>query len=143
MSLDAMYVGMKWQVESMKSFGNGGQPPPMPQEMQALVSQQQGDPGFTYAGLGGVGKVDAMPFVPGAKALESPVVAEEFQALVSEHKSLIKMGGGYGKWDREGRKMYIDQMEAVSSRLLTTTMADDAASLYRWPKSMMERVGRA
>ena len=47
------------------------------------------------------------------QALKSEVVAQEFQALVTQHRALIKMGGGYGKWDREGKKMYIQQMEDV------------------------------
>ncbi|EKX31469.1 hypothetical protein GUITHDRAFT_83104, partial [Guillardia theta CCMP2712] len=60
--------------------------------------------------------VTALPFKEGSKAIQSPVVQEEFRQMVAEHKSLVKLGEGYGKWDRTGKLMYIDQMEAIEDR---------------------------
>ena len=58
----------------------------------------------------------AWPFLPDDPRLKSPVVAEELEKLVRDNKSLVKMGEQYRKFDRLGRLMYIDQIEAIEER---------------------------
>lgn len=36
--------------------------------------------------------------------------------LFQDYQNLMQMGGNYGKFDREGKKLYIEQMEEVLDR---------------------------
>ncbi|MCL2929606.1 MAG: DUF1825 family protein [Trichodesmium sp. MAG_R01] len=47
---------------------------------------------------------------------DSEVVQEEAKQLFKDYQSLIMLGSNYGKFDREGKKMYIEQMEAMMDR---------------------------
>ena len=47
---------------------------------------------------------------------DSEIVQEEAKKLFEDYQSLIAFGGDYGKFDREGKKIYIEQMEAVMER---------------------------
>ncbi len=47
---------------------------------------------------------------------ESEVVQEEAKRLFEDYQSLVQLGGEYGKFDREGKKIFIDQMEALMER---------------------------
>ncbi|MGD1714466.1 DUF1825 family protein [Dapis sp. BLCC M172] len=47
---------------------------------------------------------------------DSEVVQQEAKKLFEDYQSLINLGSDYGKFDREGKKMYIDQMEAMMDR---------------------------
>ncbi|MFM7449661.1 MAG: DUF1825 family protein [Leptolyngbyaceae cyanobacterium] len=47
---------------------------------------------------------------------ESEIVQEEAKQLFSDYQSLMQMGGSYGKFDREGKKLFIEQMEAIMDR---------------------------
>ena len=47
---------------------------------------------------------------------ESDVVQQEAKQLFEDYQSLTKLGGDYGKFDREGKVMFIDQMEALMER---------------------------
>ena len=47
---------------------------------------------------------------------DSEVVQEEAKKLFEDYQSLIQLGGEYGKFDREGKKIFIDQMEALMER---------------------------
>ncbi|HEY9753282.1 MAG TPA: DUF1825 family protein [Coleofasciculaceae cyanobacterium] len=47
---------------------------------------------------------------------ESEVVQEEAKQLFNDYQSLMQMGGNYGKFDREGKKLFIEQMEAIMDR---------------------------
>ena len=47
---------------------------------------------------------------------DSEVVQQEAKKLFEDYQSLIMLGSNYGKFDREGKKMYIDQMEAMMER---------------------------
>ncbi|MGD1805359.1 DUF1825 family protein [Dapis sp. BLCC M126] len=47
---------------------------------------------------------------------DSEVVQQEAKKLFEDYQSLINLGSDYGKFDREGKKMYIDQMEAMMER---------------------------
>ena len=47
---------------------------------------------------------------------DSEVVQEEAKKLFEDYQSLIQLGGEYGKFDREGKKIFIDQMEALMDR---------------------------
>mmetsp|Transcript_60879 Transcript_60879/g.146524 ORF Transcript_60879/g.146524 Transcript_60879/m.146524 type:complete len:91 (+) Transcript_60879:1003-1275(+) len=38
---------------------------------------------------------------------------------MKQHEQMVKMGEGYGKWDREGKKMYIQQLGSVEERWAT------------------------
>ena len=46
----------------------------------------------------------------------SEIVQQEAKLLFEDYQSLTKLGGNYGKFDREGKKMFIAQMEAMMDR---------------------------
>ena len=47
---------------------------------------------------------------------DSQVVQEEAKKLFEDYQSLTQLGGEYGKFDREGKKMFIEQMERLMER---------------------------
>jgi hypothetical protein len=47
---------------------------------------------------------------------DSEVVQEEAKNLFEDYQSLIKLGGEYGKFDREGKKIFLEKMEELMDR---------------------------
>jgi phosphoenolpyruvate carboxylase len=47
---------------------------------------------------------------------DSEVVQQEAKKLFEDYQSLMKLGGEYGKFDREGKKIFIDSMESLMDR---------------------------
>jgi len=47
---------------------------------------------------------------------DSEIVQQEAKQLFEDYQSLIQLGSDYGKFDREGKKLFIDQMEAIMDR---------------------------
>ncbi|MEG4320743.1 DUF1825 family protein [Microcoleus sp. ARI1-B5] len=47
---------------------------------------------------------------------DSEIVQQEAKLLFEDYQSLVKLGGNYGKFDREGKKMFIAQMESMMER---------------------------
>lgn len=47
---------------------------------------------------------------------DSEVVQEEAKKLFEDYQSLVQLGSDYGKFDREGKKMFIDRMEQLMER---------------------------
>ena len=47
---------------------------------------------------------------------ESEVVQEEAKQLFEDYQSLTQLGSEYGKFDREGKVIFIDRMEALMER---------------------------
>lgn len=47
---------------------------------------------------------------------DSEIVQQEAQSLFTDYQNLVQLGSEFGKFDREGKKMYIEQMEAVMDR---------------------------
>lgn len=47
---------------------------------------------------------------------DSEIVQEEAKKLFEDYQSLIQLGSEYGKFDREGKVLYIEQMEAIMDR---------------------------
>jgi hypothetical protein len=47
---------------------------------------------------------------------DSEIVQEEAKNLFQDYQSLIQLGSNYGKFDREGKILYIEQMEAIMDR---------------------------
>ncbi len=47
---------------------------------------------------------------------DSEIVQEEAKQLFQDYQSLMQLGGDYGKFDREGKKLFIDQMESIMDR---------------------------
>ncbi len=47
---------------------------------------------------------------------ESEIVQQEAQKLFTDYQELMQLGSDYGKFDREGKKMFIDTMEALMDR---------------------------
>lgn len=47
---------------------------------------------------------------------DSEVVQQEAKQLFEDYQSLIQLGGEYGKFDREGKKIYIERMEELMER---------------------------
>lgn len=47
---------------------------------------------------------------------DSEVVQQEAKQLFEDYQSLIKLGSEFGKFDREGKKIFIDKMEDMMER---------------------------
>ena len=47
---------------------------------------------------------------------ESDIVQEEAKQLFNDYQQLMKLGSEYGKFDREGKKMFIKKMESLMDR---------------------------
>jgi len=47
---------------------------------------------------------------------DSDIVQQEAKKLFDDYQSLTHLGSDYGKFDREGKKMFIEQMEAMMDR---------------------------
>lgn len=47
---------------------------------------------------------------------ESEIVQEEAKQLFADYQNLMKLGADYGKFDREGKKMFIGNMEKLMDR---------------------------
>jgi len=47
---------------------------------------------------------------------DSEIVQQEAKLLFEDYQSLVQLGGNYGKFDREGKKMFIAQMESMMER---------------------------
>lgn len=47
---------------------------------------------------------------------DSEIVQQEARQLFEDYQALIKIGQNYGKFDREGKKLFIDQMETLMER---------------------------
>ncbi|KGG11946.1 MULTISPECIES: DUF1825 family protein [Prochlorococcus] len=47
---------------------------------------------------------------------ESEIVQEEAKKLFTDYQNLMKLGSDYGKFDREGKKMFIGNMEELMDR---------------------------
>lgn len=47
---------------------------------------------------------------------DSEVVQQEAKKLFEDYQSLMQLGGEYGKFDREGKKLYIERMEELMER---------------------------
>jgi phosphoenolpyruvate carboxylase len=47
---------------------------------------------------------------------ESEIVQEEAKRLFVDYQQLMQLGSEYGKFDREGKKLYIERMESLMER---------------------------
>ena len=47
---------------------------------------------------------------------ESDIVQEEAKQLFTDYQELMRLGTEYGKFDREGKKMFIKKMESLMDR---------------------------
>ena len=47
---------------------------------------------------------------------ESEIVQEEAKKLFTDYQQLMQLGSDYGKFDREGKKMFIKNMESLMER---------------------------
>ncbi|MBW4634769.1 MAG: DUF1825 family protein [Iphinoe sp. HA4291-MV1] len=47
---------------------------------------------------------------------DSDIVQQEAKQLFEDYQALIELGGNYGKFDREGKKLFIEQMETMMDR---------------------------
>ncbi|MDJ0707932.1 MAG: DUF1825 family protein [Leptolyngbyaceae cyanobacterium MO_188.B28] len=47
---------------------------------------------------------------------DSEIIQQEAMKLFQDYQSLMQLGGDYGKFDREGKKLFIEQMENIMDR---------------------------
>ena len=47
---------------------------------------------------------------------DSDIVQQEAKQLFEDYQSLLQLGSNYGKFDLEGKKLFIEQMEAMMER---------------------------
>lgn len=47
---------------------------------------------------------------------DSEIVQQEAKQLFEDYQALMQLGSDYGKFDRQGKKIYIEKMEAMMER---------------------------
>ncbi len=47
---------------------------------------------------------------------DSEIIQQEAKQLFIDYQSLMQLGSSYGKFDREGKKLFIEQMENIMER---------------------------
>ncbi|MEM8809107.1 MAG: DUF1825 family protein [Cyanobacteria bacterium P01_G01_bin.38] len=47
---------------------------------------------------------------------DSEIVQKEAMQLFQDYQGLMQLGSEYGKFDREGKKLFIEQMESIMDR---------------------------
>jgi uncharacterized protein Yka (UPF0111/DUF47 family) len=47
---------------------------------------------------------------------ESEIVQQEAKKLFEDYQTLMQLGSSYGKFDRDGKVLFIEQMEAIMDR---------------------------
>ncbi len=47
---------------------------------------------------------------------ESEIVQQEAKQLFEDFQALMQLGGDYGKFDREGKRLFIEKMEELMER---------------------------
>lgn len=47
---------------------------------------------------------------------DSEIIQQEAKQLFEDYQHLTQLGGSYGKFDREGKTMFIDRMETLLDR---------------------------
>ena len=47
---------------------------------------------------------------------ESDIVQDEAKRLFGDYQSLMQLGSDYGRFDREGKKLFIERMEELMDR---------------------------
>ncbi|PSB19788.1 DUF1825 domain-containing protein [filamentous cyanobacterium CCP1] len=47
---------------------------------------------------------------------DSEIVQQEAKQLFEDYQSLVQLGSDYGKFDREGKKIFIERMEEIMDR---------------------------
>jgi hypothetical protein len=47
---------------------------------------------------------------------DSEIVQKEAMQLFQDYQNLMQLGSSYGKFDRDGKKLYIEQMESMMER---------------------------
>jgi hypothetical protein len=47
---------------------------------------------------------------------DSDIVQQESKQIFEDYQALVKLGSSYGKFDRDGKVLYIEQMEAMTDR---------------------------
>ena len=69
---------------------------------------------------------------------DSDIVQDEAKRLFSDYQQLMQLGSEYGKFDREGKKKFIETMEDLMGRyrcLLYTSPSPRDLKLSRMPSS--------
>jgi len=54
--------------------------------------------------------------LPDMAFFDSDIVQDEAKRLFLDYQQLMQLGGDYGKFDREGKKLYIERMEDMMDR---------------------------
>ena len=47
---------------------------------------------------------------------DSEIIQQEAKQLFEDYQALVKLGNDYGKFDREGKKLFIEKMESMMDR---------------------------
>ncbi len=59
---------------------------------------------------------DSIPDIKAMGFFDSEIIQQEAKQLFEDYQSLMQLGSSYGKFDREGKKLFIEQMESVMDR---------------------------
>ena len=60
--------------------------------------------------------IDLSTWIKDMSFFESEIVQEEAKKLFTDYQNLMQLGSDYGKFDREGKVLFIDTMENLMER---------------------------
>ncbi|MCS6782563.1 MAG: DUF1825 family protein [Gloeomargarita sp. SKYBB_i_bin120] len=78
---------------------------------------------------------------------DSEIVQSEARQIFQDYQNLLQLGSQYGKFDREGKRLYIEQMENLLERyrifMKRVELSDDfmAKLTYKQLETFLERFG--
>jgi hypothetical protein len=85
--------------------------------VRCQLLQQAQIRGSALVSVGGVQQNPPKRLRPDAMAFfDSEIVQEEAKRLFGDYQQLMQLGGEYGKFDREGKKLFIERMEELMDR---------------------------
>lgn len=115
-SMDAIEALMRWQPLQMEAQFNGRPPPPLPPGVDRTALQRASQKASVMGTLTSAPQVSAPVFAEDSSVYDSPVVKDEYEALMRDHQQLISFGSGYRSFDPMGKEAFLDQLALVEDR---------------------------
>lgn len=115
-SIDSVGKMMRWQADSMRAFATDTMPPPPPPGLDLMAMSQEPENTQPMGMMSSAGAVDSLPFTGDEAPFKEASVKKEYENLSRDHANIIRMGEGYGGFDRLGKVAFIDAVEAIEER---------------------------
>lgn len=104
---------MQFQVSVMRNVADDI---PIAAPSPELVQFLQSAPGSTGSFMQSLPEpISSPPFDP-EHVFENELIEQEYRRLCEDHQNLIDFGGTYGNFDRAGKLVFLDQMDAIRER---------------------------